>query len=161
MYSTSNIASTNLQMKISKFLLRVSAIELPIPGTTDLPLQQLPDTVFGVIRPRPFACHYAPPTCWSWAALHPRSVHRIHPNSTNVLSFCSFLNTQPNLPSSPNLRDHLPCASSTTYSPNPATFLVQACPNPIAPLASPSANLKPQTLKLPQHQTSNLRCTKM
>lgn len=113
-YSTSNIASTNLQMKISKFLLRVSAVELPIPGTTDLPLQQLPDTVFGVIGPRPLACHYAPPTCWSRAALHPRSAHRIHPNSTTVPSFCSFLNTQPNLPSSPNLRDHLPCASTTS-----------------------------------------------
>ncbi len=69
---------THLQMEVPKLLLRISAIEGQVPGSTDLPLQKLPYAVLSLIRSRPFPCNHSPPRCRPWTTLHPHPVHRVH-----------------------------------------------------------------------------------
>jgi hypothetical protein len=79
---------THLQMEVPKLLLRISAIEGQVPGSTDLPLQKLPYAVLGLIRSRPFPCNHSPPRCRPWTTLHPHPIHRVYlpPNRRYVFT---------------------------------------------------------------------------
>ncbi len=88
---------THLQMEVPKPLLRISAIEGRVPGSTDLPLQKLPYAVLGLIRSRPFPCNHSPPRCRPWTTLHPHLVHRVHLPPPTLILYFSFSPRTPRL----------------------------------------------------------------
>lgn len=69
-------------MKVPKLLLRVTAVESPVPRATYLAFQQLLHTVLGVVRPSPFPSHDAAPAHRPGTALHPNLTHGIHPSQS-------------------------------------------------------------------------------
>lgn len=69
-------------MKVPKLLLRVTAVESPVPRATYLAFQQLLHTVLGVVRPSPFPSHDAAPARRPGTALHPNLTHGIHPSQS-------------------------------------------------------------------------------
>jgi hypothetical protein len=103
---------THLQMEVPKLLLRISAIEGQVLGSTDLPLQKLPYAVLGLIRSRPFPCNHLLPRCRPWTTLHPHPVHRVHlPPRPNPLLLLLPVN-----PPSFSLTHHPPGSSSSLLS---------------------------------------------
>ncbi len=65
-------------MKVPKLLLRISAGKGQVPRSADLPLQELPYAVLGLVRSCPFPCNYSSRRRRSWTTLHPHPIHRVH-----------------------------------------------------------------------------------